>query len=149
MPKEPSVEHMQKERSELIRCALEGDVTEAWSRVRQHLIDSPSLFTDHHVYTIWEGPTRGWLLPLPFEVLRDFTRRFGDAATTPLVSALTDIEPNVVGYALHALSEIDSQRFASYIPSVAHRLEAIHTIYGSFGWEGTLTDYAARLNDDL
>lgn len=148
MPKEPSVEHMQKERSELIRCALEGDVAEAWSRVRQHLIDSPSLFSEHHVHTIWEGPTRGWLLPLPFEVLRDFTRRFGDAATTSLVSALGDTEPNVVGYALHALSEIDSEHFTSYISSVADRRETIHTIYGSFGWEGSISEYARKLHDD-
>jgi hypothetical protein len=81
-------------------------------------------------------------------VLREFTRRFGEAAKAPLVSALTDTEPNVVGYALHALSEIDSEHFDSYISSVADRHETIHTICGSFGWEGSLSEYASRLHDD-
>ena len=47
------------------------------------------------------------------------------------------------------LNEIDPHRFPSYVSSVAGRTERIHAIYGSFGWEGSLAEYAIRLRDNL
>jgi hypothetical protein len=149
MPKESSITEIESERRDLLRTTLSGSSDEAWPRVRQLLTESPSILPDKGVLTVWEGPSRGVILPLPFEVLRDFIRRFGDSATKHLVSALSDSEPLVTGYALHALNEIDPQRFSSYISSVVGRTERIHTIYGSFGWEGSLAEYAIRLRDDL
>jgi hypothetical protein len=148
MPKEPSLAELKEERRHVLRIALSGSCGDAWPRVRQHLIDSPSIFTDRHVHTIWEGPGRGWLLPLPFEVLRDFVQRFGNDATKELAAALRDTEPNVVGYALHALSQIDSEHFQEYAPLVSDRTEPIHSIFGSFGWEGSLAEYALHLRDN-
>lgn len=148
MPKEPSITELEAERREILRAVLAGSSEEAWPRVRQLLIESPSILPDKGVLTIWEGPSRGVLLPLPFEALRDFIHQFRNAATNHLVSALSDSHPLVVGYALHALSEIDPDRFSTYASSVAGRTERIHTIYGSFGWEGSLADYAIRLRDD-
>jgi hypothetical protein len=148
MPKVPSITELQSERRELLRAALAGSTEEAWPRVRQLLVESPSILPDEGALTIWEGPSRGVLLPLPFEALREFIRRFRDAAIKHLVSALSDSQPLVVGYALHALSQIDPDRFSTYAASVASRTERIHTVYGSFGWEGSLADYAIRLRDD-
>ena len=148
MPKEPTVEELESERREILRAALAGSSDEAWSRVRRHLIESPSILPEEAVPTVWEGPSRAWLLPLPFEVLHDFLRRFASQAVQHLTVALSDSEPLVVGYALHALSEFDEERFPAHLLRVADRTERIHTIYGSFGWEGSLAEYAVRLRDD-
>jgi hypothetical protein len=148
MPKGQSITELESERKELLRTTLAGTSEEAWLRVRQFLLESPLIFPDEGVMTIWEGPSRGAILPLPFEALCGFVRRFGDAAEKRLISALSDSEPLVVGYALHALSNIDRDRFSSHISSVATRTEKIHAIFGSFGWEGSLGDYAIRLRDD-
>lgn len=146
MPKESSITELENERRQVLRVALSGSCSDAWPRVRQHLIDSPSIFTKRPTHTIWEGPSRrGWLLPLPFEVLRDFVQRFGNEATKELVASLRDSEPNVVGYALHALFQIDSEHFPEYAQVVSSRTEPIHAIYGSFLWEGSLADYALHL----
>jgi hypothetical protein len=148
VPKEPSVVELETERCAILDLALSGTASESWPRVRQILVESPSLFTDRHIYTIWEGPTRGLLLPLPFEALREFVRRHRGEATQHLVVALEDSDPNLVGYALHALSQITSEHMPTYAATVAGRTETIHAIYGSFGWEGTLAQYAVHLQDD-
>src|SRR2546429_9988179 len=43
----------------------------AWQEVRAALDASPSLYADNRVLTVYEGPTKSFLLPLPFELLRD------------------------------------------------------------------------------
>jgi len=145
---EPSVTELEAERRAILDTALNGTASESWPRVRQILVESPSLFTDRRIHTIWEGPTRGWLLPLPFEALRDFVRRYRSDASQHLVAALEDSNPNVVRYALHALSDVAPEHMAAYAGIVAGRRETIHAIFGSFGWEGTLAEYAIHLQDE-
>lgn len=148
MPKEPSVAELEAERRIILDSALRGTASESWPRIRQILVESPSLFTDRRVHTIWEGPARAWLLPLPFEALREFVRHHRSDATRHLLAALEDSEANVVGYALHALSDVASDDLPAYAAKVAGRTETIHTVYGSFGWEGTLAEYAIHLQND-
>jgi hypothetical protein len=148
MPKDPTIEQFQEERRAILGSTLAGTPSDSWPRVRQHLVASPSIYTDRHINTVWEGPSRSLLLPLPFEVLRDFTRRFGSEAVPILIAALSDPEPLVVGYALHALSKIDSDHFAAHARSVADRQEALQTICGSLGWEGSIAEYGIRLHTD-
>lgn len=148
MSKEPTIEQLQNERRAILDSALTGDVSDSWPRVRRHLIASPSIYTDRHINTVWEGPSRSFLLPLPFEVLRGFTRQFGTGTVPTLRSALADSEPLVVAYALHALSKVDSDHFATHAQTVSDRQEPLHTMHGSFGWEGTLAEYAVRLQAD-
>ncbi len=148
MPEELTLKLLQ-ERRELVKTLLEGGMAESWPRVRQQLIGSASIYAGRHVHTIWEGPSRQWLLPLPFEVLRDFVLQFGAESRVPLTAALEDSEPNVVGYALHALSEIAPDSFATYVQAVSDRQEWIHTLYGSFAWEGTLAEYGVRLHEEI
>ena len=147
-PKEPSISELEAARRDLLRATLSGSCSEAWPRVRQHLIESPSILPEEEIPTVWEGPNRGWLLPLPFESLRDFVRKYRQDATEKLVEALKDPEPLVVGYALHALSQIEASRFGKLSAAVEHREEGIHTIFGSFGWEGSLAEYAIRLREE-
>lgn len=52
----------------------------AWKEVRAALEASPSLDADKRVLTVYEGPTRSFLLPLPFELLRDFIQQRGAQA---------------------------------------------------------------------
>jgi hypothetical protein len=85
MGKEPSVEKLEAERRGILESALSGTADESWPRIRKILEDSESLYTDEHVNTIWEGPTRGWLLPLTLEALHHFTRRFPCEASKYLV----------------------------------------------------------------
>ncbi len=121
---------------------LSADAEECWSRTSKILEDSRSLYTDRHVNTIWEGPTRGLLLPLTFEVLREFTRKFSEEATSYLVKGLSHSNPNVVGHSILALSQISPHTLRNQINILANRTEPIQSIHGSFGWEGSLLEYA-------
>jgi len=75
-------------------------------------------------------------------------RKYHQDVTKKLVEALKDPEPLVVGYALHALSQTEASRFEELASVVKDREEEIHTIFGSFGWQGSLAEYAVRLQEE-
>ncbi|MES2709859.1 MAG: hypothetical protein V4726_24900 [Verrucomicrobiota bacterium] len=120
----------------------------AAQEVRAALEASPSLYADNRVLTVYEGPTRSFLLPLAFELLHDFIQQRGAQAVDWLFAHSADANPLVAAYCLHALSEVEDGRLPKAAASVAERSERIHTIYGSFGWEGTLSEYARKLHDE-
>ena len=121
---------------------------EAWTEVRAALEASPSLDADDRVLTVYEGPTRAFLLPLPFELLRDFIQHRGAQTADWLFSQSADAHPLVAAYSLHALSQLEDARLPEAAARVAERSERIRTIYGSFGWEGTLSAYGHKLHDE-
>lgn len=120
----------------------------AWREVRAALEASPSLDADKRVFTVYEGPTRSFLLPLPFELLRDFIQQRGAQAEDWLFSQSADAHPLVAAYCLHALSQLEDARLPEAAARVADRSECIRTIYGCFGWEGTLSAYARKLHNE-
>ncbi len=120
----------------------------AWKEVRAALEASPSLDAGKRVLTVYEGPTRSFLLPLPFELLRDFIQQRGTQAEDWLFSQSSDAHPLVAAYCLHALSQLEDARLPDAAARVADRSECIRTIYGCFGWEGTLSAYGRKLHDE-
>lgn len=120
----------------------------AWQGVRAALEASPSLYRDNCVLTVYEGPTRSFLLPLPLELLQDFIQQRGAQGADCLFAHSADAHPLVAAYCLFALSEMKDGRLPEAAASVAGRSERIHTVYGSFGWEGTLSEYGRKLHDD-
>lgn len=116
--------------------------------VRAALEASPSLYADNRVLTVYEGPTKSFLLPLPFELLQDFIQQRGAQAVDWLFAHSSDAHPLVAAYCLHALSELADGHLPAAAARVAERSERIHTIYGSFGWEGTLSEYGRKLHDE-
>lgn len=97
--------------------------------------------------TIREGPTKGYLLPLQFDLLSSFVDLFKNEASRIFTTALQDREPLVAGNALLALSWIDRANFSNHVSTVADRTEQICSICGSFGWDGSLAEYAVRLSE--
>lgn len=120
----------------------------AWREVRVALEASPSLYSDNRVLTVYEGPTHSFLLPLPFELLQDFIGHRGSQAADCVHANAADPHPLVAAYCLHALSELKDARLIEAATRVSDRSELIHSIYGSFGWEGTLAEYGRRLHDE-
>jgi hypothetical protein len=120
----------------------------AWQEVRAALEASPSLYADNRVLTVYEGPTRSFLLPLPFELLQHFIQHRGVQAIDCLFRHTVDPHPLVAAYCLHALSELEDPCLPEAAARVIDRRERIHTVYGCFGWEGTLAEYGRKLHDE-
>ncbi len=118
---------------------------DAWQELRAALEASPSIYSDNHVLTVYEGPIRSFLQPIPFELLRTFVKEQGTSAVNCLFVHSDDSHPLVAAYCLHALYESEDQRLPEAAARVANRLETIHAIYGCFGWTGTLSEYGQRL----
>jgi hypothetical protein len=141
-------EALRKERQVLVERIRALPLEEAWREVRAALESSPSLYTDRLVLTVYEGPTRAFLLPLPYELLRDFTERRGATAIDRLREHTSDAHPLVAAYCLHALVRLEDPRLPEAVARVAGRTEKIHAIYGSFARSGTLAQYGRQLLDD-
>jgi len=139
---------LREERKALVERVRALPFDSAWREVRAALEASPSLYADNRVLTVYEGPTRSFLLPLPFELLQDFIEHRGSQAADCMFGNAADPHPLVAAYCLHALSELEDTRLPEATARVAERRERIHTIYGCFGWEGTLAEYARRLHDE-
>ena len=139
---------LREERKALVERFRGLSFEAAWREVRAALEASPSLYADKRVLTVYEGPIRSFLLPLPFELLQDFIQQRGAPAIEAIFRHVTDPNPLVVGYCLHALSEVEDSRLVEAAAKVADRQEHVHAIYGCFGWEGTLAEYARKLQDE-
>ena len=139
---------IREERQALVERIRALPFDAAWQKVREALEASPSLYTDNRVLTVYEGPTRSFLLPLPFELLQGFIQHRGAQAIDTIFGHTADPNPLVAGYCLHALSEAGDPRLVDAAARVAGRSERIQTIYGCFGWEGTLAEYGRKLHDE-
>jgi hypothetical protein len=149
MGKEPDWEAIRKERKSLVDRVRALPFDAAWDEVRAALESSPSIYSDNRILTVYEGPIRSFLLPLPFELLRDFVKQRGALAADHLVEHAADRHPLVAAYCLHALSELGDSRLPAAAARVANRSERIQAIYGCFGWEGTLAEYGQKLHDSF
>jgi hypothetical protein len=139
---------LREERRALVERIRALPLDAAWQEVRAALETSPSIYADTRVLTVYEGPTRSFLLPLPFELLQDFIQQRGAPAAEWLFGHTGDAHPLVAAYCLHGLSVLNDPRLPEAAAKVARRSERIHTVYGSFGWEGTLSEYGRKLNDE-
>lgn len=139
---------LRDERRELVERVRALPFDAAWREVRAALEASPSVYADNSVLTVYEGPTRSFLLPLALELLRDFIEHRDSLAADCVFGHAADPHPLVAGYCLHALSELEDPRLTEAATRVADRPERIHTIFGSFGWEGTLAEYCRKLHDE-
>ena len=122
--------------------ALPFDV--AWQELRAALEKSPSIYSDN-ILTVYEGPIRTFLLPLPYELLRAFIQERGAIAADCLFLHSEDSSPLVSAYCLHGLAELEDKRLPEAAARVANRQDKIHTIFGSFGWTGKLSEYGLKL----
>jgi len=139
---------LREEREALVERVRALPFDSAWREVREALEASPSLFADNRVLTVYEGPTRSFLLLLPFELLRDFMRHRGAQAIDAILGHAADPHPLLAAYCLRALLEAEDPRLVEAVGRVAGRQERIHTINGCFSWEGTLAEYSQKLHDE-
>jgi hypothetical protein len=121
------------------------DSIAVWTAIRSLLREAdamgetPQIFEAHH---------RTYLPILQFDLVSRFVERFGHSGVAPISSSLADEDPEVVAYSLLALARIGLSEIRDGALKVASRDERVQTHFGSFGWEGTLAEYAARLVED-
>jgi hypothetical protein len=71
---------LREERTALVERIRAEPIEVAWRDVRAALEESPSISTGRQILTVYEGPIRTFLLPLPYELLQDFVERRGASA---------------------------------------------------------------------
>ena len=148
MGKETSYDELKEEREHILKEILQGSIDEIWSNLKKVMIESDSLYTDRHVHTIWEGPSRGWLLPLPYESIKAFIELHPSESVKYFSKGLESSEVNIVGYSINVLAHISPETLKENMYLVDSRNEEIHTIFGSFGWSGTLKEYAIKESEE-
>lgn len=137
---------LQEKQDQWIRAAFCDSAAESWPLIRK-LIEEADDITPG-TKTIWEGPGRAATLPLSYQAVTEFIRRYEDDAKAILAEAASDNDPLVAGHALMGLDWCDSPLLRSAASRCGNRPEPVHSIYGSFGWEGTLAEYAERLTNE-
>lgn len=140
-----SSESLLEERRALAEHIRGMNFDAAWQEIRIALEATPPLRSDSLLPTVYEGPTRSLLLPLPFELLRDLLERPGAQAIDCIAENAADPHPLVAAYCMHALSDLEDPRLIQAAAGVADRPERILTIFGCFVWEGTLAEYGRKL----
>jgi len=109
---------------------------------------SPPLHPDEPVPTVYEGPNRSFLLPLPYELLQDFMTHRSTQALDIIFEHTADANPLVAAYCLRALSNAADPRLVEAVARFDCRQERIEATYGCFAWEGTLAEYGKMLLDE-
>ena len=139
-------QQLQEKQDQRISASLGDSAVESWPTIRK-LIEKADDITPG-TKTIWEGPGRAATLPLSYQAVIEFIRRYEDDAKVVLSEAADDDNPVVAGHCLMGLDWCDSPLLGDAAARCNERSEMVHSIYGSFGWEGTLAEYGARLTKD-
>jgi hypothetical protein len=71
MSAEPDFEALKAERAALVESIVSLPTADAWVRISKILQESRPIIPDEPVPTVYEGPSRSYLLPLPYEVLSE------------------------------------------------------------------------------
>jgi len=142
MSVEPNLKNLKADRDVLVKAIISLPLLDAWTKVRQILLESSPFIKTEPVPTIYEGPTRAFLLPLPYEVLIKFIKLHGDNALTLLLQHSNDSSPLLAAYSVFGLFHAGNFRFVQAAQKLNGRNEIIFTLFGCFAWEGTLSEYA-------
>jgi len=139
-------QQLQAEQDKRIQDAMSDSAASSWPAIRKLIEQADEILPG--TMTIWEGPGRAATYPISYQAVTDFIKRFDDAAKRVLGENVTDQSPVVAGHCLMGLSWCDSPLLSEAASRCRDRLEQIHSIYGSFGWEGSLAEYAVRLTNE-
>ena len=138
---------LQNEQKQRIADALSDDPEKSWIGIRTLVEEAPPI-EENGSPAIWEGPGRAATLPLSYEALTTFIRQHDGEAQQILAKHSNDRNPVVAGHCLMALGWCHSELLTEAVSRCEARTDMIHSIYGSFGWEGSLHEYGERLLDD-
>jgi hypothetical protein len=144
MTHQPNFEALKEERATFVESVVARPTTDAWVRISQILLESPPCREDEPLPTVYEGPARSYLLPLPYQILSAFIKRHGTNALDLLFQHCDDASPLLAAYCIFGLAHAEDSRLERAAQKVNGRNETLATLYGCFGWEGTLSEYAAE-----
>ena len=113
---------------------------ETWQRIEPVLVAEPRVYEGH--------VGRGWLRPLPYDLVEAYIDRFPDECERFLTQALSHADPRVVAYALIGLEMINSQILENLPASLLTRTELIETAHGCFVMEKSLGGFALDKQED-
>ncbi|MCG8598900.1 MAG: hypothetical protein MI807_02050 [Verrucomicrobiales bacterium] len=137
---------LQEKQDQRIHASFGDSATDSWPSIRKLISEADDITPG--TKTIWEGPGRAGTLPISYQAGTEFIRRYEDDAKAILAEAAGEDDAVVAGHALMGLDWCDSPLLADAAARCGNRTETVHSIYGSFGWEGTLAEYAERLTNE-
>jgi hypothetical protein len=148
MNEEPDWKAIRDERISLVRRILSLPFADAWAEIRP-ILSVPEFVGDiddgPRIYTL---PTRAYLLPLPWELLRGFVSTFGTEALDVLFDCSNDSNPVLAAYALYALAKQSDARLVAACGRASLRPESVSIVGGCFVHSLTLGEYAQQISKE-
>lgn len=139
-------EQLREKQDQRIRAALGVSAAESWPAIRELIAEADEMTPG--TKTIWEGPGRGATLPISYQAVTDFIELYDEEAQQILADSVGSDDPVVAGHCLMGLSSCESPLLVVAVTRCRNRTESVFSIYGGFGWEGTLAEYADRLQKE-